>query len=323
MTLNIAALVGLLILAINVNAATPRIIDGSEVSQNDQDTHYPWITSLYIQERASCGASLIASQWVLTAAHCVTDEDSGAVMSSDSFSVVVNDYDLANATDGESRLVSEVHVAAGYDTITLDNDIAILKLSTKVSARPLMLINSDSFNTLTQGTPLTVMGWGNTSTSGNNYPNILRETHLNFASFETCKETYSTIGQALTLNMFCAGGNGDTDACQGDSGGPIVRKVEGTYLQVGIVSWGGTQTQSCAVKDYPGVFTNLSRYSSWIASVIADNEMNDASDTNDSPDTDNNNPGPVKKKSSAGSLGYLLLMLTAGLFIRRHHRAEA
>jgi len=302
-------MVGLLFVAVNATAATPRIIAGSQVTENNQDTIYPWITSLYIQGEASCGASLIASQWVLTAAHCVTNEDSGAVLSASNFTVVVNDYDLANNRDGESRTVGEVYVAAGYDTFTLDNDIALLKLTSVVTTKPIALISPNHFNSLNESAILTVMGWGNTSTSGNSYSNILREVNLNFANFENCQHQYSAIGQALTNNMFCAGGNGITDTCQGDSGGPIVRNINGEYRQVGIVSWGGTQAQSCAVKDYPGVYTTISNYSGWIASVMAGNEMSDTSVKNHTPDNTNANQATAKKSSSAGSLGFLLLML--------------
>ena len=309
-------LLGLLFLTMNANAATPRIIAGSQVSENNQDTNYPWITSLYIQGEASCGASLIASQWVLTAAHCVTNEDSGAVLSASGFSVVVNDYDLANNRDGESRAVSEVYVAAGYDTFTLDNDIALLKLTSAVTTKPIALISPNHFNSLNERSMLTVMGWGNTTTSGNSYPNILREVNLNFAHFENCQNQYSAIGQALTINMFCAGGNGITDTCQGDSGGPIVRNVDGEYQQVGIVSWGGTETQSCAVKDYPGVYTNISRYSNWIASVLANNEMNDAGVKSHSPNSNASNQASPKKSASGGSMGFLLLLLVSVIVTR-------
>jgi len=316
--LNIITLtmVGLLFVAVNATAATPRIIAGSQVTENNQDTIYPWITSLYIQGEASCGASLIASQWVLTAAHCVTNEDSGAVLSASNFTVVVNDYDLANNRDGESRTVGEVYVAAGYDTFTLDNDIALLKLTSVVTTKPIALISPNHFNSLNESAILTVMGWGNTSTSGNSYSNILREVNLNFANFENCQHQYSAIGQALTNNMFCAGGNGITDTCQGDSGGPIVRNINGEYRQVGIVSWGGTQAQSCAVKDYPGVYTTISNYSVWIASVMAGNEMSDTSAKNHTPDNTNANQTTAKKSSSAGSLGFLLLMLATLLMTR-------
>jgi trypsin len=57
--------------------------------------------------------------------------------------------------------------------------------------------------------------------------------------------------------MICAAvPGGGKDACNGDSGGPL---VVGGQL-VGIVSWG----LSCALADYPGVYSNVATLKSFI-----------------------------------------------------------
>lgn len=57
--------------------------------------------------------------------------------------------------------------------------------------------------------------------------------------------------------MICAGTEkGGKDACQNDSGGPL---VVGNILY-GIVSWGC----GCGRANYPGVYTNVAEYTSWI-----------------------------------------------------------
>ena len=50
---------------------------------------------------------------------------------------------------------------------------------------------------------------------------------------------------------------------QGDSGGPVVckRKLKG------VVSWG----KGCAKPGFPGVYTEVCRYTDWIKSIIANN----------------------------------------------------
>lgn len=51
-----------------------------------------------------------------------------------------------------------------------------------------------------------------------------------------------------------------TPPLQGDSGGPLVCEFNGTWVQIGIVSWG----RGCTWQLYPGVFTRVSYFSSWI-----------------------------------------------------------
>jgi len=316
------AITGLLIFSFTSMAATSRIIGGTEVTEPNQDANYPWITSLYFDGFFSCGASLIAPQWVLTAAHCVVDDESGVTLAASDFAVGVNDYSLLSEVDDEYITVTEVYVAAGYDDITLDSDIAILKLAVPATATPINLIETPAFNDLADGTRLTIMGWGNTvvdDTDG--YPARLREASVTLANYQTCAGDYAATGQALTGNMFCAGGNGVTDTCQGDSGGPIVRFIEGEYQQVGIVSWGGIENQSCAAEGYPGVYTRLSKYTPWIESVLAGNEIQDFSPENEVI-INNPNQGSNRKKSSVGSMGFALLLLFPILLLGRKVKLE-
>ena len=94
---------------------------------------FPWQV-YYISGNFRCGGSIISPDWVVTAAHC-TKDDSGNPIPVASMSVKVgsnnpgNSANLNNTVDGKRYFVSQVIVHGGYDSQTLIDDIALLKIS--------------------------------------------------------------------------------------------------------------------------------------------------------------------------------------------------
>jgi len=100
-----------------------------------------------------------------------------------------------------------------------------------------------------------VSGWG-TTTPGGSLPNQLQAVEVFITPRAQCNDAYAAFG-GITVNMICAAvPGGGKDACQGDSGGPLV--VDGKLA--GTVSWG----LSCALPDYPGVYSNVATLKSFI-----------------------------------------------------------
>jgi len=100
-----------------------------------------------------------------------------------------------------------------------------------------------------------VSGWG-TLTPGGSLPSQLQAVEVFITDRAECNTAYASYG-GITVNMICAAvPGGGKDACQGDSGGPLVVCDK----LVGIVSWG----LSCALADYPGVYSNVATLRSFI-----------------------------------------------------------
>ena len=112
-----------------------------------------------------------------------------------------------------------------------------------------------------------VTGWGRLSSSGP-LADVLQEATVRTLSIEQCRRKY---GQSrISDNMICAEEPGK-DSCEGDNGGPLaVLGQDGSYRQIGVVSWG----RGCARQGYPGVYTRLSSLLGWIQDRIS-NTNND------------------------------------------------
>ncbi|CAH2322608.1 LOC397853 [Pelobates cultripes] len=197
-----------------------------------------------------CGGSLISNQWVVSAAHCYKS----------SIQVRLGEHNIA-VSEGTEQFINSAKVIkhASYNSRTLDNDIMLIKLSSSATLNSYVKAVALPSGCAAAGTTCLISGWGNTLSSGTNYPDLLQCLDAPILTDSQCTNSYP--GE-ITKNMFCAGFlAGGKDSCQGDSGGPVVCNGQ---LQ-GVVSWG----YGCAQRNYPGVYTKVCNFNSWIKNTMA------------------------------------------------------
>lgn len=244
--------------------ATPPPIVGGTVAE---DGAWPWQVALVEADEKNnykafyCGGSLINQQWVLTAAHCVVDDD-GRVTAPAKVAILVG---TNNLLEGGARVaVERVAARNDYDGEKITNDLALLKL-----AEPVPLWTIDVIATREQeaqqappGTPAVVTGWGRTSVDPVVLPTRLMQAEIETAALAACRKAHP--GSFLNDTMLCAGvPSGRPDSCNGDSGGPlVVERDNGEYLLLGAVSWGN---RSC---DSWGLYARLPIYGEWIEKIV-------------------------------------------------------
>lgn len=220
------------------------VVGGTRAAQGE----FPWMVRLSM----GCGGSLLTQQIVLTAAHCV-----GSSGNNTGITATAGVVDLRSGSAIKVRS-TKVLRAPGYNG--RGKDWALIKLAQPINLPTLGIATTTAHN---NGT-FTVAGWG-ADREGGRQQRYLLKAQVPYVSDASCRQSYGS--SFIPDEEICAGyPQGGTDTCQGDSGGPMFRRDDnGSWIQVGIVSWG----YGCARPNYPGVYTEVSTFASAIKQAAA------------------------------------------------------
>lgn len=187
--------------AAETTTVSARIVGGEQAA----DHSWGWIVSLQREGKHTCGASLIADDHVVTAAHCVY----GIVASISTLSIVAgtNYLDQASSANAQRRTVEKITIHPNYNPFLYVNDIAVLHFS------PLSISNDSNLaficlpaydqDPYQVNTDLVAIGWGRLTSGNGPVSNSLQQV--------TVKAFSSTSADCIrapivnTTVQFCAG----------------------------------------------------------------------------------------------------------------------
>jgi secreted trypsin-like serine protease len=205
-----------------------------------------------------CAGTMVAPNLVLTAAHCVFQEERRVLARE--VQVRPGGQPLAKSRTPRIR-VGRIVVHPRYRPGGRGWDAALLILTAPSPAPAIRVALPADAAATEPGDAALVAGWGDLTDGNRRFPTTLRSGAVPLVEPGRCEGLLGPLFSASS--DLCAGvmRKGGPDTCRGDSGGPlIVAGLTGEPLLAGITSSG----YGCGRTRSPGVYTRVSALSAWL-----------------------------------------------------------
>jgi secreted trypsin-like serine protease len=251
------------------------IIGGRPVS-SDEPIAASTALLLNMDHGSFCTASILNSQWLVTAAHCFADHDPKAflIVFKGSYADLkarrIESSNLARVAEVKihpryqfamNELNEIIHAArregrelkvADLEQVRDWGDIAVFKADHPIPSGKVPAVLMAGDESLKPGHYVTIAGYGQRAvgprpSTGELYKVDVALANVNYSSTEVLAE------------------NKGRGACHGDSGGPAYTVLNGRLYLFGIISHGIGGAGEC---DSSTVYTNAAKYTSWIQKYV-------------------------------------------------------
>lgn len=289
-----------------------KIVAGTKASEFPDRSYLAFVST----GTGDCSGSIIASSWVLTAAHCVDTSESSSV------SVYVTGTNTRDGVVHSARQLFRHPKFQASDKVA-GFDVALIELEKPIESSTnfcAVALNSDTDGPSPK-TFVRATGYGSVSEAwiGGASRNLHR-VDLPVISTADCISALG--GDAVDLSgqvHLCAGHTDsacDGDTCLGDSGGPVVVRNEDGFVQVAMTTGG----IGCARGGVPGVYTRIGGVLEWIETVVGENVIKRVRVEGQDPSigdkaTDHSGSSPVQNDNGVGKSGTLIAGVVGGIGI--------
>jgi trypsin len=232
------------------------IVNGDTVNPSEYQFFLrSWPDSVRDTTDILCGASLIHSDIILTAAHCQGGFNYGA-MAYDPSTGLVNRY---------KKVDLQIAFPEYYSNLDIINyDLMILRLSKPITDIKPVMINADpDFPINNNSSLLDALGFG--LTEDGSVSQVLKVGHFTPITNDQCFQRFRIANVDLSEDILCVDPSTDDSICAGDSGGPLITSIIDSNnnintVQVGVVSFGN----ECEPDWIPDGFARVSYFTDWI-----------------------------------------------------------